>query len=101
MKPERDEARRVDGPASPEDVSDTPLNTTKPIESKGDLDRLTDEIETLAIWRERLTAQIREAELCFQTSVGLSDERREALLHEGRAWHRAANAITKGIIEPS
>jgi hypothetical protein len=94
------EAHRLP-PVSPEDVSDTPLNTTKPAESKSDLDRLVAELETLADWKEDLAARIARAELCFQTSVGLSDERREDLLHEGRAWHRAANAITKGIIEPS
>ena len=68
---------------------------------KTTFDQLADDLETVAAWKEDLAARIRRAELCFQSSVGLSDGRREALLHEGKAWHRAANAITKRIIEPS
>ena len=56
-------------------------------------DKLCDDLETLASWKEDLGARIARADLCFQSSAGLSDERREALLHDGKAWHRAANAI--------
>ena len=62
-----------------------------------DLHKLVSELETLADWKEDLAARIRRADLCFQSSVGLSDERREELLHEGLVWTRAANAITKRL----
>ena len=54
-------------------------------------------LEVLADWKEDLAARITRAEICFQTSVGLSDRRRDALLREGRAWQRAANAIVKSV----
>jgi len=67
------------------------------MQSKSTLDKLADDLETIAVWKEDLAARIRRADLCFQSSVGLSDERREELLHEGRVWTRAANAITKRL----
>ena len=66
---------------------------------KDNLQQLTSDLETLADWKEDLAAPIRRAEICFQSSVGLSDERRADLLHEGSAWHRAANAIVKRASE--
>jgi hypothetical protein len=65
--------------------------------SPSTLDRLLDDLETLASWREDLDARIRRAEICFQSSVGLSDERRDELLHEGNAWKRAANGVVKRL----
>jgi hypothetical protein len=65
------------------------------------IDKLCDDLETLAAWKEDLAARVARAELCFQSSVGLSDERRGDLLHEGRSWHRAANALSKRITKPS
>jgi alpha-D-ribose 1-methylphosphonate 5-triphosphate synthase subunit PhnH len=64
-------------------------------------DQLLSDLETLAEWKADLASRIARAELCFHSSVGLSDERREALLHEGGAWHRAANSITKRVTKRS
>jgi alpha-D-ribose 1-methylphosphonate 5-triphosphate synthase subunit PhnH len=64
-------------------------------------DQLLSDLDTLAEWKADLASRVRQAELCFHSSVGLSDERRDALLHEGSAWHRAANSITKRITKPS
>ena len=59
--------------------------------------KLVDDLETLADWRDDLGARIKRAEICQQSSVGLSDERLEDLLHEGSAWKRAANSIVKRV----
>ena len=69
--------------------------------SESTLDRLLDDLETVASWREDLDARIRRAQLCLESSVGLSDERQDALLHEGSAWKRAANSIVKRITKPT
>jgi len=61
------------------------------------LGQLTDDLETLAEWKEDLEARSRRAEICFKSSVGLSDERRAELLHEGNAWKRAADALVKRL----
>ena len=71
------------------------------ISSKSSVDRLLDDLETVAAWREDLDARIKRAQLCLESSVGLSDERQDALLHEGGAWKRAANAIVKRITKPT
>jgi hypothetical protein len=55
----------------------TDINKTAYYDS---LNQLTDDLETLPAWREDLDARSRRAEICFQSSVGLSDERRDALL---------------------
>jgi hypothetical protein len=65
------------------------------INSKSTINRLLDDLETIAAWREDLDARIARAEICFHSSVGLSDERREALVHEGRVWDRAARHMEK------
>ena len=65
------------------------------INSKTTRERFLDDLETMAAWREDLDARKRRAEICQHSSVGLSDERLEALVHEGRAWNRAANHLIK------
>jgi hypothetical protein len=69
------------------------------IRSKSTVDRLLSDLETLADWKEDLAARIRQAELCQKSSVGLSDERLDNLLHEGSAWKRAANGVVKRILD--
>jgi hypothetical protein len=59
--------------------------------------KLVDDLETLADWRDDLNARIKRAQICQTTSVGLSDERLDALLHEGSAWRRAAHSIVKRV----
>ena len=61
------------------------------------VDRLLDDLETLAAWREDLDSRIRRADICLNSSVGLSYERQDDLLHEGRAWNRAANHVVKRL----
>ena len=60
-------------------------------------DKLCDDLETLAAWKEDLNYRLRRAELIFQTSVGIRDETRDELVREGQAWVRAANAIAKRV----
>jgi hypothetical protein len=67
--------------------------------TKSTVHRLLDDLETLAAWKEDLQARIRQAELCQKSSVGLSDERLDNLLHEGSAWRRAANGVVKRICD--
>ena len=64
------------------------------------LGELTDDLEILAAWKEDLDARPRRAEICFQSSVGLSDERGAELLNEGRTWKRACNATTDVVEDP-
>jgi hypothetical protein len=66
------------------------------INSKSTINRLLDDLETLAAWKEDLDARIRRADICMNSSVGLSDERLDDLLHEGSAWKRAANGLISG-----
>ena len=65
------------------------------INSKTTRERFLDDLECLAAWREDLDARIRRADICMNSSVGLSYERQDALLHEGRVWNRAINHLIK------
>jgi hypothetical protein len=58
-------------------------------------DRISD-LEIIADWREDLTARLQRAELCFQT-IGLSDERREALVHEVNCFKRVCQFLAEDI----
>ena len=60
-------------------------------------ERFLDDLECLAVWREDLDARIRRADICLNSSVGLSAERQDELLHEGSAWKRAANHVVKRL----
>ena len=61
------------------------------------INRLLDDLECLAAWREDLESRIRRADICMNSSVGLSYERQDDLLHEGSAWKRAANHVVKRL----
>ena len=58
-----------------------------------DLQRVTDELQTVAEWREDFASRLRRAELCFQ-SIGLSEERRAELIHEGEALKRVCEFLS-------
>jgi hypothetical protein len=61
-------------------------------------DPLLDDLETLAAWKEDLNYRIRRAEMIFQSSgAGISDETRDQLLREGKAWQIAANSLAKRV----
>ena len=59
------------------------------------LDRLSD-LETVAAWKEDLNTRLRRAELCFQT-IGLSDERREELIHEANCFKRVCQFLAEDL----
>jgi len=59
------------------------------------LDRISD-LEIIADWKEDLTARLQRAELCFQT-IGLSDERREDLMHEVNCFKRVCQFLAEDI----
>jgi hypothetical protein len=62
--------------------------------------RLCDDLETLAAWKEDLNYRVRRAELIFQSSgAGISEETREELLREGRAWQIASNSLAKRVLK--
>jgi hypothetical protein len=67
------------------------------ITPKSTIDRLLDELETLAAWREDLDSRVRRASICLNSSVGLSHETQDSLLHEGSALKRAMNHVRKRI----
>ena len=62
--------------------------------SAADLERLTDDLEVLADWKADLDARIQQAQLCFQT-IGLSEEKREKLIHEANCFTRICSAIAR------
>ena len=59
-----------------------------------DIRRLTSDLQTMADWKDDLAARLRIAELCFQT-IGLSEGRREALIHESECFTRACRALAE------
>ena len=65
------------------------------INSKSTINRLLDDLETLAAWKEDLDVRVARADLCAQSSVGIADQTRNKLLGEGKAWLRAANGLIK------
>jgi hypothetical protein len=67
------------------------------INSKSTFERLLSDLETLADWKEDWEARSRRAHICNMSSVGLSDERREALVHEGRCLLRSINGVLKRL----
>jgi hypothetical protein len=67
------------------------------INPKSTVERLLSDLETLADWKEDWEARSRRAHICNMSSVGLSDETREKLLHEGRALLRAVNGVVKRL----
>jgi hypothetical protein len=68
------------------------------IHSKSTFYRLLSDLEDLAGWKEDWEAQKRRAEICQHSSVGLSYERQDALLHEGKALQRAMYGVLKRIL---
>jgi hypothetical protein len=64
-----------------------------------DRDQLLADLETVADWHLDLNRRLRAAHLCEASSVGLANERREALLHEGRCLLRAMNGVTKRLCD--
>jgi hypothetical protein len=59
------------------------------------INRAADDLKTLVDWLEDFNARKARAELCQQSSVGLSDERLDDLVHEGKALNRAMNHLVK------
>jgi hypothetical protein len=59
-----------------------------------DLKQLTDRLVVIADWRDDLHARIRTAQLCFET-IGLSEERRAALVHEADCFNRVCSDMAK------
>jgi hypothetical protein len=59
------------------------------------LDRISD-LEIIADWKEDLTGRLTRAELCFQT-IGLSDERREELIHEANCFKRVCQFLAEDL----
>jgi hypothetical protein len=55
---------------------------------------LISDLETIADWKEDLNTRLRRAELCFQT-IGLSDERREELIHEANCFNRVCQFLAE------
>jgi hypothetical protein len=65
------------------------------IHRKSTFARLADDFKTAVDWLIDWDERSRRAHLCNMSSVGLSDERREALLHEGRCLLRTVNGVLK------
>ena len=64
------------------------------IESYNDVRRLTRDLRTVAEWQEDYDSRLRRAELCFQT-IGLSEERRAELVHEGETLKRIYRVLAE------
>jgi len=62
------------------------------LHSWDDVHRLTDDLGVMAIWRDDLEFKIARARIAQQT-IGLSDERLDALAHEVRCFTRVAYKI--------
>jgi hypothetical protein len=54
-----------------------------------------DDAETLSKWLVDFLERAARAEICQHSSVGLSYERQDELLHEGRALRRALEHLVK------
>jgi hypothetical protein len=67
------------------------------VTSKSTIHLLCDDIDAIVDWKADYEARARRAHLCNMSSVGLSDERREELIHEGRCLLRALNGVLKRL----
>ena len=65
-----------------------------PIESIADLDRLTDDLEIVADWRDELRCRIRRAQFRFEY-VGLAIEEQDSLAAEVEAFKQVCRALTE------
>ena len=65
------------------------------ISKKSTIARAASDFKTLVDWLVDYDARKRRAEICQHSSVGLSYERLDELLHEGRALNRAVNHLIK------
>jgi hypothetical protein len=61
-----------------------------------EIDARISDLEIIAGWKEDLTQRIRIAELCFQT-IGLSDDRREDLIHEVNCFKRVCQFLAEDL----
>jgi hypothetical protein len=75
-------------------VNERALSSPPPLSAQARLTRLTDDLAIAADWKRDFQARSARAQLVLET-IGLSTERHDALLAEGRALIRVCDALAR------
>lgn len=70
-------------------------STIRDLRNQAVLGQLASDLEVLADWKADLAARIARAQICFET-IGITDERRDDLAHETRAFLAVCRHLCPG-----